>query len=662
MSKKIYTRLALTNIKNNRKTYVPYILTSVLTVVMLFIMHGLARNDSVGEGKIAQILMMSCVVILIFAAIFLFYTNSFLIKRRKKEIGIYNILGMGKGHIAKMLVFETLIIAGISIGLGLLLGMLFSKLMWLLLIRLINYNVRMEYMVYGETIIGTIVYFLIFFTMTLIYNLMQIKLSNPAELLRGGVQGEREPKTKLFLTAVGVLLMGAGYYVAVTVESPLAAIQLFFVAVIMVVLGTYALFTAGSIAVLKLLRKNKKFYYQSKHFIAVSGMLYRMKQNAVGLANICILSTMVLVLVSTSVSMYLGTEDMLHVRYPKEISVRIYGTTKESEDKIEAIISEVAEKYHVEAAEQTRTHYAAGTMLLSDSNMKLAPDGNYGEQDVKEIYMIPQEDYNQMTGENINLKEEEVIFYTTNEKKYGWKEVQIEDKSYHIVKELGDMWTEPKDDDRIVEGIFLVFADTDQIEEWIQYICDHSDMKEEWVQNICRMRYETGFDMKGEEEACALAEEELVQRIQNEVQEAEIESREMEKREFYGLYGGLLFIGIYLGAMFLMATVLIIYYKQISEGYDDRERYQIMQKVGMGRREVKKSIRSQVLLVFFLPLAVSVLHVAVAFTVVKKLLAILYLTNESLFFICTVGTIVVFAVFYAVVYGITAREYYRIVK
>ncbi len=224
------------------------------------------------------------------------------------------------------------------------------------------------------------------------------------------------------------------------------------------------------------------------------------------------------------------------------------------------------------------------------------------------------------------------------------------------------MWTEPKDDDRIVEGIFLVFADTEQIEEWIQYICDHSDMKEEWVQNICRMRYETGFDMKGEEEACALAEEELVQRIQNEVQEAEIESREMEKREFYGLYGGLLFIGIYLGAMFLMATVLIIYYKQISEGYDDRERYQIMQKVGMGRREVKKSIRSQVLLVFFLPLAVSVLHVAVAFTVVKKLLAILYLTNESLFFICTVGTIVVFAVFYAVVYGITAREYYRIVK
>ncbi|MEZ3433843.1 MAG: ABC transporter permease [Lachnospiraceae bacterium] len=662
MNKKIYIRLAFTNIKNNRKTYIPYILTSVLTVMMLFIMHGLARNDSVGEGKIAQILMLASIVIMIFAVIFLFYTNSFLIKRRKKEIGVYNILGMGKGHIAKMLVMETIITAGVSIGFGLLLGLLFSRLMWLLLTRLINYDTRMEYMVHPETLTGTVVLFLIIFVMTLIYNLMQIKLSNPAELLRGGTVGEREPKTKLLLTALGVLLVGAGYYIAVTVESPLAAIQLFFVAVIMVILGTYALFTAGSIAVLKLLRKNKKFYYQSKHFTAVSGMLYRMKQNAAGLANICILSTMVLVLVSTSVSMYLGTEDMLHVRYPKEISVRLYGTAKESEDKIETIISEVADKHKVKMKGQTRTHYGSSAATLSENTIRLAPAGNYGEKDVKEVYMIPREDYIRMTGENIDLEEDEVIFYTTAEETYGWKELQIEDKSYRIVKELHDMWTEPKDDNRLTEGLFLVFSDTEQIEGWLQYIREHSDMREEWIQNICRMRYETSFDLKGEEEACALAEEELGQRIQNEAPEAELDSRELSKREFYGLYGGLLFIGIYLGAMFLMATVLIIYYKQISEGFDDRERYQIMQKVGMGKQEVKRCIRSQVLLVFFLPLAVAVLHVAVAFPVVKKLLALIYLTNESLFLMCTVGTIGVFAVFYAVVYGVTAREYYRIVK
>lgn len=662
MNRKIYARLAVTNIRNNRKTYIPYIFTSVLTVMMYFIMHGLARNDSVGEGKIAQILMLSSIVIMIFAVIFLFYTNSFLIKRRKKEIGVYNILGMGKGHIAKMLALETLIVAGTSIGLGFLCGILFSKLMWLLLTRLINYDVRMEYMIRPETVVGTLGLFCIIFTMTLIYNLMQIRLSNPAELLRGSSQGEREPKTKLLLTFAGVLLVGGGYYIAVGVKSPLAAIQLFFVAVIMVVLGTYALFIAGSIAVLKLLRKNKKFYYQSRHFTAVSGMIYRMKQNAAGLANICILSTIVLVLVSTSVSMYLGTEDMLYVRYPKEMSVTVFVTDEEKEQKLGEIIDETVKAYGVEAADRISRHYGAGAAIKEDGNIRLSSVGNYSDSNACDFYMIPQEDYNRMTGEDISLKEDEIIFYTTKEEMYGWDTLQVEGKTYHIVKELQNLETEPKENERLIEAVYVVLSGDERIREWLQHIYDNTEMKYEWMERMCRMRYEISFDLKGEKEDCIAAEEEIKMRAESEVEETSCDSRELERRDFYGLYGGLLFIGIYLGAMFLMATVLIIYYKQISEGYDDRERYQIMQKVGMGKKEVKKSIRSQVLLVFFLPLAVAVIHVSVAFTVVKKLLAILYLTNGHLFFLCTAATIAIFAIFYAVVYGITAREYYRIVK
>ena len=309
MSSAIYGKLALTNLKNNRKTYVPYILTSILTVMMYYIMDALSRSSSIVDPSLQSVLTCAVGVIMIFAGIFLFYTNSFLIKRRKKEIGVYNILGMGKRHIAQMLAVETVVTAVASIGAGLVFGIIFSKFMYLLLLKILHYDVRMDFEISGESIRYTLILFVVIFLMTLVFNLFQIQVSNPVELLRGGNQGEKEPKTKWLLTLAGVLLLGTGYFIAVTTEQPLAAIQSFFVAVICVILGTYALFIAGSVALLKMLRKNKKFYYQTKHFSAVSGMIYRMKQNAVGLANICILSTMVLVMISTTISLYVGMED-----------------------------------------------------------------------------------------------------------------------------------------------------------------------------------------------------------------------------------------------------------------------------------------------------------------------------------------------------------------
>ena len=317
----IYRKLAVTNIKKNYKTYIPYILTSILTVMMYFIMHSLTINDSMGDGSVSEVLKYATFVIIVFSVIFLFYTNSFLIKRRKKEIGVYNILGMSKGHLARMLIVESLIISGISIAAGLMMSILFGKLTWWLLLKLIRYDIRMDFQIPGEAVSGTIILFAIIFALTLVYNLIQMHRSKPVELLRGGKEGEKEPKTKVVMTVFGAAMLGIGYYIALTTKSPLEALFKFFTTVLAVVLGTYALFVAGSIAVLKALRKNKKFYYKSRHFTAVSGMLYRMKQNAVGLSNICILSTMVLVLVSTAVSMYIGTENMLKSRFPWEIEV-----------------------------------------------------------------------------------------------------------------------------------------------------------------------------------------------------------------------------------------------------------------------------------------------------------------------------------------------------
>jgi len=659
----IYGRLAIINIKNNRKTYVPYIFTAILTVVMYFVMDALARNEDVGDGSLRQVLMMALGVIIVFATIFLFYTNSFLIKRRKKEIGMYNILGMGKGHIARMLTIETVIISFVSITAGLAMGVLFSKLIWLLLLNVIHYDVQMDFAFGMETVFYTVALFLAIFAATLVYNLLQIKLANPVELLHGTSQGEREPRTKVLLTLFGILAVGFGYYIALTSESPLEALEAFFVAVVVVILGTYALFTAGSIAFFKELRKNRNFYYKSRHFTAVSGMIYRMKQNAVGLANICILSTIVLVLVSVSISLYFGMEDILHTRYPQEIEMTSYGSDGDVQDRMKNAAYEEAKEHNVKIINEKNTFYGASTAIVEEGEkLYLNTVGDYSSSDVREIYMIPQENYNQMEKADISLKDDEVIIYTTRKEEFGKDRIQIEDKVYHVVEELDDLWTESKGNNRVVEGIYLIFSGTDEIERWLQYIYDTSDMREDWKQQMCQMRSTVSFDLEGEEEDRIRMEEALRARMGEEMPGVLYDGRELEREYFFMLYGGLFFIGLYLGSLFLMATVLIIYYKQISEGYDDRERYQIMQKVGMDKREVRRSIRSQVLMVFFIPLVVAVIHVSVAFTVVQKLLKTLGFVNVPLFFACTVATVVAFAVFYTAVYGATAREYYRIVK
>ena len=598
MNNFIYEKLAVTNLKNNRKTYVPYIFTGILTVMMFYIIDALSRGKGVTQNTLKICLQYATGVIVVFAVIFLFYTNSFLIKRRKKEIGVYNILGMGKRHIARMMAVETILTAGISILGGLVSGLVFGKLMYLLLLKILHNSVDMQFSVNGTAILQTVILFAGIYLLTYLYNILQIQMVNPVELLHGGNQGEKEPKSRWLLVIIGVAALGNGYWIALTTEAPLEALLKFFVAVVCVIIGTYALFIAGSIVILKMLRKNKSYYYNPKHFTSVSGMIYRMKQNGAGLANICVLSTMVLVMVSTTVSLYAGIEDILDSRFPREVSIVCNQADTEQEGIIDNLLKEQCEKTGVKITDRVRYRYGSMNAVLKGNQLEKV-EQYYPDNEFYYVEMLTQDEYNRIEKQNVSLSEQEILTYTTNGR-CGEKQINIAGQNYQVKKELSEMMSQPKSSVEMYKTLYIVFADAAQIER------------------IQPFSYADKFNLKGDDGKQREALEEMQKEFYEKIPDGSMESRMLSRASFYELYGGLFFIGIYLGSMFIMATVLIIYYKQISEGYDDRERYQIMQKVGMSKKEVKRSIQSQVLSVFFLPLVVAVIHVAVSFKVMTK--------------------------------------------
>lgn len=667
MSSKIYGKLAITNLKNNRKTYVPYILMAVLSVMMYYIVGGMAQGNNGLSKNVKMIMGYMNGLLMIFSVIFLFYTNSFLIKRRKREIGIYNILGMGKGHIAKMLAIEAVITAFISIFGGILLGIVFGKLMYLVLGKLLHYDISVKFTVEIPVLEKTFAFFMAIFVLILLYNLLQIRIVSPVELLHESDQGEREPKTKWLLAIVGAILLGTGYYIAQTTGNPLDAMTKFFFAVVCVVLGTYGLFIAGSIAVLKMLKKNKKYYYQAKHFTAVSGMVYRMKQNAVGLANICILSTMVLIMVSTTVCLYVGMNDIISVRYPRECEVTIYRTNTQTEEKVHTIIEKIIRKNNTKAENERIYHSGELTGYLDGNKMILDPDKYYSDKTSSSVVLIPLADYNRLEEKMRHyetLNDGEVLLFSTQTKSYGQNEIYLDDTKFNVKKELDKSQLDEKNNDKDIPITYMIMKDEEPILNILKQTYEKSTQNDETKASLMAMTYYEAFDMKGSSELKKNVEQQIRTALSEQVPETfcSCSGRQINKDSFYELYGSLFFMGMYLGFMFLMVTVLIIYYKQISEGYDDKGRYKIMQQVGMDKQEVKKSIRSQVLMIFFLPLIMAIIHVAAAFKVITKLLAMFSMTNITLFIECTIATIIVFAVIYCIVFMVTEREYYRIVK
>lgn len=660
----MYTKLAITNIKNNRQFYFPYLLTGIITVAMFYIMCALESNPGIqsmpGAKDLGLILRLGIGVIGIFAVIFLFYTNSFIIKRRKKELGIYNILGMEKRHIAKILSKEAFFTAIIAIGGGLVTGVLFHKLACMLLYRMIGFNGGITFSFSKKGVMITAILFAIVYLLTYIYDLFQVQLANPIELLQSGNKGEREPKTKAIMAVLGVLCLGTGYFIAITTKNPIKALTLFFVAVILVIIGTYLLFTAGSIALLKILRRNKGYYYQTKHFTSVSGMIYRMKQNAVGLANICILSTMVLVAVSTTVSLYVGVEDIMKERYPNEINIRAYyDTGAPSEDSIAPIV----EKSVKESGRKIRheedyleLYFAAikdqGQYSLDKEKVKTAGDRVSG------FVVLTREDCKKKYNEEIpELAENEVALFTI--KKTDMDTLVLENRSYHVkeIKQFQNTEDFETIADIMDEYYYVIVNDVQDMERLWQL------QKEIYQENSSSISRQVRVDIDGDSEQKKECFENIKTALGPEQAKARIliDSRQSNLDEFYQIYGGFLFLGLFLGILFLMITVLIIFYKQISEGYDDKERFSIMEKVGMSNDEVKATIRSQVRTVFFLPILMAAVHVGMAFPMIKRLLSLFGLSNTALFAGCMAGTILVFTLIYLLVFLKTSKTYYKIV-
>ena len=656
MNKGLYGRLALSNLKKNGKIYLPYLLTCIGTVMMFYLMQFLYTNPWVKtHASLMMVLGMGCVVVGLFAFIFLFYTNSFLMKQRKKEIGLYNILGMEKRHIGKIMAYESIYIGIFGIGIGLLCGILFSKLMLLLLARLLGFQLGVSFYVSVGSVLTSVIFFGIIFTLTLIYNLQQIHLAKPVELLQGGNIGEKEPKTKWVLAILGIVTLGVGYYMALTTKSPMEALALFFIAVILVIIGTYSIFTAGSIAGLKFLRNRKKYFYKLNHFTSVSGMIYRMKQNAVGLANICILSTMVLVMISTTSSLFIGSEDALRNQNPRDIFVNGYEVPLETQESILKIFKSTLKSEGVKGEDLVAYSYR-------EIYLDKTPEGlvnNYGKMNMEStayVRLIPVEEYNRMENKNVKLNENEALVYSTNVD-YEKNEKLFKDLDIRAIKQVDHLSVENLYYSSYMDVSFIV-VNQQQIKDLVKLYDKENDQKE------YKMYIGVNADIESEKQI------KLSDQIYKNIEKVEgmhygalsygcIAS---DKDEFLSVYGGLFFLGIFLGTLFTMAMILIIYYKQISEGYDDKRRFEIMQKVGMSKKEVKKSIQSQVKTVFFIPLVTAVIHLAFAFNMIRKLLSVLNLTNVTLFIICTLVTVLVFTILYAVVYTLTAKTYYKIVE
>lgn len=673
---KIYSRLAFTNIKNNKTLYMPYIISGMVMIAMFYVMMFL--NNSKGLSKVpgadalASIMGLGCGTIAVFSYIFLFYTNSFIIKRRKKEVGIYNILGMEKRHIARVLSIETLTVALAAIASGIIAGILFSKLMIMFLYRIINIKAQINFTVSASAVVNTILIFGVLYFLTLIYNLMQVKLANPIELLRGGNVGEKEPKSKWLIAIIGLGCLAGGYYIAITTKNPLQVLSLFFVAVLLVIVGTYLLFISGSIVILKALRKNKKFYYNKKHFAAVSGMIYRMKQNAGGLASICVLSTMVLVVVSTTVSMYVGMEGELKQRYPADISVyswykeipaglKLDDALKEAEAESDKIIDGSG----CDIKESKGYTYFSWTVCREGEEFK--PVLNYNN-DISMLYFVTRDEIEKIEpGLQGRLKNKipkldagSVAVYGTE--KFNNDIINILGREFKVAATEKTAVNKDSYMASMYSGVYYVVVDSKATLAEIFNL--NSSLEEDSVSTM--LNNEIDYNLYGSSEdklavAKALDKHFEENSVKSDVSGFYEESRDANREQIYVLYGGLFFIGIFLGTMFLMVTVMIIFYKQISEGYDDKARYEIMEKVGMSNDEVKKSITSQVRMVFFLPIMLATCHLAAAFPLLRRLLAMFNLTDVKLIAICMVATLLVFAAIYYIVFRITSRAYYGIV-
>lgn len=630
--------------------------------MMYYMVSSLSMNPNmmnmIGGDVMQQILSLGIYVITVFAVIFLFYTNSFLIKRRKREFGLFNILGMEKKHLSIVIALESIIVFLVSMVLGIGIGILLDKAFYLLIAKMLNASIALGFYISYQSIVNSIILFFIIFLLMYVFSLIQINLSNPIELLHGDQHGEKEPKTKWLLAIIGLICLGTGYYMSVSIQDPVTAFAFFMVAVILVVIGTYMLFTAGSIVILKLLRKNKRYYYKTNHFISVSNMIYRMKQNAVGLGNICILSTMVLVMLSTTISLWVGMNDIIETRFPRDITVSI-----NSVDSNQALYTIDDMNYAIEQAGiQTEDELVYRTLSVSafnQGNTYTFGNENMSLQDISNVvvlYFITLDDYNRTEGTNVSLVPDEVLVFPSG-KQFDHKTIDIASNTFKVKGILDSIKADSDYSANLQNSMFVVVDSMDTL-----FMIDDLQ-KQAYGDNASYIHTSYDFNLsKSEKMSVKEATDALIANYPGDTTYMMVDTQEGNYEDLLSLYASFLFIGIFLSFLFIMATVLIMYYKQITEGYEDKKRFEIMQKVGLDKREVKKTINSQVLTVFFLPLVVAAIHIVFAFPMIEKMLRLLYLDNTNLYIMTTVICFGVFALVYVLIYFLTSKVYYGIVR
>lgn len=667
MRNSFYFRLALTNIKKHARSYVPYIITCVITIAMFYIIKSLAFNLDKNLSSISAATSMSLgsIVVAIFAIIFLFYTNSFLLKKRKKEFGLYNILGMEKKHMSALIATESLIVSVISLVLGLIIGIALDKLIFMIVIKLLDGQSPLGFTIIPEAILHTVVLFCIIFAAILLNSVRIVYTTKTIDLLHGSNAGEKEPKTKWLLAILGVLCLCGGYTISIISKNPVSAIDLLFVAIVLVVIGTYFIFVAGITALLKLLRKNKGFYYKTSHFISVSGMIYRMKQNAVGLANICVLSTMVLVMVSTTSSLVIGMQDTINTISPYDYSISV--ADGKTNQQIKDDIKNTAADNNLKITKFVDYQYLEINADLKYNNIT-ASDYSTGSENPVGLIIVNQQDYNMLTNSNVRLSDDQVMMFYPNS--FPYSDLTIFDQRYKVKesRKISDFIPGKNSIGySIYDSYGIVVKDKSQLQQISKYynsFYKNSETNEYNEPNCCF--YECNFNVDADLKK-QLEFNEIIKNselYQGSYYHDSISSTFKSEilQVFRDTYSSLFFLGIFLSILFIMATILIIYYKQISESYDDKERYEIMQNVGMSHTEVKKTIRSQVLTVFFLPLIMAGVHVAFAFPIMSGVLSLLGLMNVTLYITCTVICFLVFALMYGIIFAVTSRLYYKTVN
>ena len=671
MHKGIFSRLAKQNIRNNKSTYIPYMITCIFCVAMIYMMEFLRDCPTLDQAvrqadEVRMIVFTGEIVVEIFCIIFLIYSNSFLMKRRQKEIGLYNILGLEKNHIGIVMFLETIITSIGSLAGGIAAGIIGSKLALLLLLKLLHIPSVLGFYISVKGIFTCLFMFGIVFLMILFLNLAKIHLSRPVELLRGNNTGEKEPAAKWLMALIGFICLGAGYYLAVTTESPIKAITIFLLAVILVMAGTYLLFTAGSIVILKFLRRRKSFYYRTGNFISISGMLYRMKQNAIGLASICILSTGVLLMISMTVSIYFGMNDIMLNRYPYDVDMSVTSISEEEcQTAIEAFEKAIADN-KVSVEKSVEEIYLDIVCSKNGDQILIKPTNTIRNSDsVLVLSLLNQAEYERLTGISANLNDGEIFAWYPSAVQ---KDSVTVDETEFTVKKWLDKNPLTCGEDAVSDNAVLVVTDED--------FKKFDEMRTEMYKGVSsapageNLTLHLGLDITGSETDKIDFGTPVMEAVKNLRKNGGLSEnswitsgiRQQEYESYYADNGSLLFIGIFLGSLFLMGTAMIIYYKQISEGYEDQKRFEIMQKVGLSRREVRSSVRRQILMVFFLPLLMAMLHITMAFPMIRRLLLLFGMTNTKLFIGCTAGTVLIFAVVYGLIYLMTARSYYHIVE